>query len=167
MLEPNLYYEYLVEYHDQNDSSIISQRSNVVNIFSHAPGEVKDIIVNNNKQIEIIFTQPVEKNKLRISNFLIDNNSPSSVSVASDNSYLITFTEKLSVGNHQLSINNLRDFYNSPMNDTIITFDVLDIIEDEDRLFITNYEILDNYNLVINFNFNLDTLTSLNKIIII
>ncbi len=161
-VEPNSYYDYLLEYHDKYDSSLISKWSNKVNVYSHAPSQVKDILVNNNKQVELIFTQPVEKNKLTINNFLIGNNFPSSVSVASNNSYLITLTEKLSLGNHSLRIKNLRDFYNSPIKDTTLIFEISQL-QEEERLFVSSYKILDNYNLTITFNLNLDSLSTLNK----
>ena len=162
-VEPNVYYKYLLEYHDPNDSSIISSWSNVITVFSHAPGEVKEIVVNNNKKIELIFTQPVKKKEVHLNSFLIDNKLLSSVAVTSDNSYHLTFSQELSVGDHLLTINNFRDFYNSPIKDTTLTFEVMDANEEEARLFITNYEILDNYNLSITFNFNLDSLSAFNK----
>lgn len=57
----------------------------------------------------------------------------------------------------------MKDFYGSPIKDTVLTFQSIknDI---EKRLYITSFEILNNHKLVIKFNFNLDTLTSLNKI---
>ncbi len=66
-------------------------------------------------------------------------------------------------GNHTLKLNGIRDFYNSPIKDTLLIFNV-DIQEIEDQqLFITNYRIVNNYKIDILFNSNLDTVTALNK----
>ena len=163
--EPNLTYDYLVEYHNPKDSTIISKWSNIVTLHSHAPGKVRNIVLFNNNKLEISFTQPIETKNVKLINFLVDNDQyPSSVSSSSEYSYILTLPDSILEGNHSLTINNLRDYYNTPYNDTTISFKFTDPIKTEDRLFITNYSIIDNYNLIVNYNLQLDDISALNII---
>jgi len=163
-VEPNLYYEYSVEFHDPNDSSIISKRSNIITVLSHAPGFLLEIDVISNTQVEVYFSQPLNSKEVRVNNFTIDESIiPSSVASSSNNSFLITSNNQLELGAHSISFTNLRDIYNTPFRDTIATFEVKSENEITKQLFIANYEIIDNYNLIVRFNFQLDSITALNK----
>lgn len=161
---PNTYNKYFINYYDKNSGAIISNNSKTIEVFAHAPGEVKNLIIINNKSIELYFSQPINSKEINLSNFLFDDeNNPSTVVASSEYSYLITSNNSLNSGLHTISIKDIRDYYNTPFKNTTLSFEIFEDSLSFERLFITNHQIIDNYNLSITFNYKLDSLTALNK----
>ncbi len=155
-------YFYTIANYDVLDGKLISLKSRIVNIFSHAPILLNNVIVNNNKNIELKFNGTVSTNKITAQNFIIDDKIiPNTFVLSSQNSFLLSFTDKLEVGNHTIKASNLRDFYNSPIKDTSLTFEIFEN-NDINELIISNFRIIDNHNLIIRFNMSLDSITALN-----
>lgn len=156
-------YYYTFQYYDINNHAPISLKSSPIKVFSHTPGKITDLLVLNSKNIEISFSYPITKDNLKIESFLFNENEfANSVAFKNQEQIIVNLTNDLKEGSNQLFIKGIRDIYNTPIRDTLIEFNVLQNNNLDEFLFISNYEIIDNYNLVITYNFNLDTLTSLN-----
>ena len=156
-------YFYTFQYYDISTHSPISRKSAAIKVFSHNPGEVSDLIVLNNNAVELSFSIPIDRGKLKIDSFIFNENEiVNSVAVKNQKQIIVNTVNFLKEGSNQLFIKGIRDIYNTPIKDTLIEFNVLQNNNLDEFLFISNYEIIDNYNLVITYNFNLDTLTSLN-----
>jgi Subtilase family len=159
----NNYYYYALQFFDQVSNVPLSRISKPKEIFAHAPGKVSDLRVLNSKNIELSFNQPIEIDEIRNNNFLFDSMSNSISIVPSTNYSLLVIPKfELPVGEHSLSILNLRDRYNTPFRDSTLLFTIDDQYIENNSLFITNYTIIDNNNLMIRFNFALDSITALN-----
>jgi len=163
-VESNVNVYYTLKFYDKLTKEINSHQSKTVEIFSHSPAKYVKHVVLNNRSIQIFFSNKINTKETRRQNFLIDDLAmPNSVKNSSEYSYLITLDDSIKAGNHFLSIINMRDFYNSPIIDTTLYFELDEIIEEENKLFVSNYSIVNNNALIVSFNFNLDTATSLNK----
>ncbi|MCB9250031.1 MAG: T9SS type A sorting domain-containing protein [Ignavibacteriales bacterium] len=104
----------------------------------------------------------LDVNNIRISKFYIDEIHPNSISISNENTINLTTENILENGEHEISYSKLRDFYNTPIQDSIITFQVNIDKNVNEELIISSYEIIDNYNLIIRYNFSIDSLSSLN-----
>ncbi len=160
-VKSNTITSYYIEFYDQFNN-VISSKSNLISIYSHQPGRFDSIEILNNKSLKMTFTLPINVDNLRIENLKIDENNPSSIAESSENSLILSTQDILLNGEHSFSFKNVRDKYNTPIKDSTITFNVDFNNDDTTNLFITSYKILNNYNLKITYNFNLDTLTSIN-----
>jgi len=157
-------YFYSFQYYNIIDKSKISLKSFPIEIFSHQPGYFSKINVLNASSFEIIYTQPINKKSLKLNNFRIDAQLiPNSITAVSSNQILINTSVPLEEGDHSLSINYLRDIYNTPLVDTTINYTIMANNLENKFLYVINYKIIDNYNLIVNYNFRLDSLTALNK----
>jgi hypothetical protein len=155
---------YSLQFYDSQTGEILSKLSPPVKIYAHAPGIADSISVLNSKSLEVFFTlkvgrQVIEKRSFTADGLLI----PESSAKSGDKSFVINFSEALTPGEHHLSISCIRDEYNTPFRDTVIFFNIDDEFEEGESLFITSYEILNNRNLVVKFNFSLDSVTAMNK----
>ncbi len=163
-VEPNKTTYYSLAFFDKDSNKIISTRSNIFSIYSHAPAKIKNIRTLTKKNVEILFTEKIAIQGLQLNNFLIDTNIVlSTLEAGSQYSIILNLNDDLSVGNHTLTIRNIRDYYNTPIKDSTLTFSVEPTLNESNKLFISSYKIIDNYNFDITFNINLDTLTALNK----
>jgi len=161
-VEANRNYFYSIANFDPIENKLISLKSKIVNVYSHAPTIIREVKVNNNKNIELFFSERIENNRTGLQNFIFDEQSiPSSVRLSSQNSLLVTSEDELDLGDHTISLKNIRDFYNSPIEDTTIIFETISKIIDHE-LIVSNFKIIDNHNLIVRFNMSLDTISSLN-----
>ncbi|MCB9205713.1 MAG: S8 family serine peptidase [Ignavibacteriales bacterium] len=156
--------KYYIEFFDQNTNEIVSNKSKIIEIFAHAPGKLTNYTVNNNS-ILLNFNQPINSNDVTINYFLIDSiYNPTSAISSSENSILLTFNANLELGQHDLEISELKDIYNTEISDTIIQFEYIYSENENNKLFINNFEINNNNSISIIFNMKLDSITAINKI---
>jgi len=114
---------YTIETKDILENNV-SSKSKIISIFSHAPGNFNSLEISNAKSIKIDFSLPIDKNSVKLSNFLINNKNPNSVILRSDKSLIIFPNSDLSNGNHKFEFRNIRDIYNTPFQDSTINFSV-------------------------------------------
>ncbi|MBI1933475.1 MAG: S8 family serine peptidase [Ignavibacteriales bacterium] len=153
---------YAVEYWDKNDFKV-SSKSKIIELVSHAPGVLEKINVKNKNSIEILFSLPLNQNSVKLNNLSIDDIIPNSIVFNSENSFIIYTKNELQNGTHKFKFVKIRDIYNSPFYTESENFLVNSESIEENKLFIQNYKLLDNFNISITFNLNLDTVTVLNK----
>ena len=154
---------YSILYYDSLTGTLLSNLSKSIPIFAHAPAKIDSINILDSKNIELVYSEKIKKKQFELQKYLIDSLLyPNSIRASSEKSVLLTLEKELSVGSHRLVVNNLRDYYNSPMQNENHNFTIIEDILSKDELFIQSYEVLSNHSVIINFNFNLDDLTALN-----
>jgi hypothetical protein len=108
------------------------------------------------------FTEKMNNTIENLQAFKLNGNDyPNSISPASQFSYLLTFRDKIPVGQNQLLVSGLRDLYGSPIQPATITFNMDSIIVNPE-FFISSFDIVDAYNLRIVFNLSVDEQTAEN-----
>lgn len=154
-------YFYSLQYFDTD--SLLSIRNTPIEIYAHAPGRLKSFQVVDSKNVQFTFSEKIDFNKLNLSNFNFEEDIEiSSLIPASEYSINLVTNQKIENGNYSLSINDVRDIYNTGIIDTTLNFEINLPLEDERYLTISNHEVLNGNTVIISFNFNLDTLSSLN-----
>jgi hypothetical protein len=112
--------------------------------------------------MEISFSNPVEPVPTNLQSFLInDDLIPTSVTIKGNDSYLLGFNRELENGSHIIRIKGLRDYYNSPIPDTTVEFNININKIPQTEFFISNFSINDNKTVNINFNLNIDTVSAI------
>ncbi len=161
---PNTITYYQLAFYNKENGKIISEKSKIFSIYSHAPAKISGLKILNSKSIEIVFTNRIKNKELHTNSFIIDSVLiPNSVYAGSQYSIIITLKKPLEEGSHFLTVKNLRDFYNSPVPYFSNNFIVKKQNKKVKNLYISSYKILDNHTLNIIFNFNLDSISALNK----
>lgn len=158
----NTNYYYAVRSFDSQKPEPISALSNSIKVYSHTPAFVIEAKSNSNKSIIIKFSDKIKNTIDNLLSFEIPGiGFPNSISASDQYSYLLTFNNNLPVGEISIIINNLKDYYNSP-----ITVDTLYININEETekssLFVSSYSIVNPYRIKIEFNFNVDKVSASN-----
>ncbi len=160
---PNSITYYSLAFYNKETGELLSDKSKVISIYTHAPAKIKSVNVFTPKDIEILFNKRINTKELLLRNFRIDTDIiPNSIQPSSQYSIMLHFSNNLEIGTHLVNIKSLRDYYNSPIADTTLQFSVSHNIAEEKSLYISSYKIINNNKLNIIFNINIDTLTSLN-----
>ncbi len=161
-IELNKNYFYSFQFYSEIFDTILSPKSNVTTVYSHLPAKLVKVEAKTKNSIELTFTDKIKllDNSLKV--FLLNSLTyPNSVVASSEFSKLLTFEKIIQNGNHQISIENIRDFYNSPIKDTSLSFNVNFQDLANKKLFIEKFEVIDNNNLVVHFNFPLESNSAL------
>ncbi|MBK8946463.1 MAG: S8 family serine peptidase [Ignavibacteriae bacterium] len=140
----------------------VSNKSKIISIFSHAPGNFISLKILNQNSIELLFSIHVDKSSIKLNNIFINDENPNSFVFSSEKSLIIFTNSKLESDDNNLIFKNFRDIYNTPFPDSSINFQTDFNNFTENELLIINFKIIDNYKINIIFNFNLDSLTALN-----
>ncbi len=155
---------YSLAYYNSLNGELLSELTETISVYLHASAKLNSIKVLNPKNIELVFSEKINTKQLQLQNFRLDSLVlPNSIRASSEKSIHLTFRGELSLGLHNLVINDLRDFYTTPIKKQSIKFEVKQSINELEELFIKSYEIINNHSIIISFNFNLDTLTALTK----
>lgn len=154
-------YFYSLQYY--NTDSVLSIKNNPIEIYAHAPGRLKSFQVVDSKNVQFTFSEKIDFNNLNLSNFNFDKDLEiSSLIPASEYSINLVTNQILENGIYSLVIDGVRDIYNTEIIDTLLNFEINLPLEDERYLTIASHEVLNGSTAIISFNFNLDTLSSLN-----
>ncbi|MBN1637822.1 MAG: S8 family serine peptidase [Ignavibacteriales bacterium] len=160
ILNKNYYYK-LKTY----DNTKIIEKSNLTStllVYSHKPAEITNIEIVGRKNLQLKFSDKINNKIENLECFNVINfGYPSTACAYSEFSYMITFDEQLPFGENRIAINNLRDYYNSPIKSDTLHF-IVNSDSTINELYITSFEILDRFNLQINFNCNINRKTSSN-----
>ncbi len=157
-------YFYAVRAVDETKKNPISNLSQIVQVYSHNPARVISVNRQSSNSLLVTFSNRINNSIENLNVFeLIPSNFPTSISAASQYSYLLNFPDPLTLGNNNLAINNLNDFYGSPINKDTLGFYVDSTSSNNINFYIVSSEILDSYNLKITFNLPVDSTSALNK----
>ncbi len=159
-LNTNTKYYYAIQAFDLSKADPYSNLSTIIEVYCHKPGEVTSAIGSSRKTVTVGFSEKMNNTIENLQAFnLLGVGYPNSISPASQYSYLLTFREDIPVGQNQLSVSGLKDFYGSPIVPSTINF-TMDSVIILPEFFITSFEILDAYNIKIVFNLEVDEQTA-------
>jgi subtilisin family serine protease len=155
-------YYYAVQAFDLLKEDPYSNLSRIIEVYCHAPGVVDTAIGSSGNAITVKFSEKMNNTIENLQAFKLNGTVyPNSISPESQFSYLLTFRDKIPVGQNQLSVSGLRDFYGSPIQPITIDFKMDSIIVNPE-FFISSFDIVDAYNLKIIFNLSVDEQTAEN-----
>jgi hypothetical protein len=155
-------YYYSLKAFDSSFPNASSAMSEMIEIYSHDPAGIISTIATTPRNISVIFDSKIKNTIENLESFSVEGfGSPNSITAGSQFSYLLSFTEPLPSGDHALIVEDLKDFYDSPIARDTVTFRVEEVIAEE-SLFISSYEVTDNYSVLITFNLDLDPLSAQN-----
>jgi len=145
-------YFYAIKSFDNSKNIKLSAMSKTVEVYVHPKVKVASHSVLNGSSIIIEFSDKISTGITNLNSFTLNSNIfPSSISVKTEKSYILSFSPALAKGDYTLFINNLCDFFRSPIDSQQIAFTVLEQVV-TDQFFIENYEILDTKTIKIKFN---------------
>ncbi len=158
-------YNYYLKSFDINKTISLSNNSAILTLTEHPRTKISSTSSITGKSIIINFSGFMNTSIMDLNSFIIDNSIyPSSISIKSNNSYILNFTPELKNGIHSLIIRNLLDSQNAPLlTDTLEILINNPIVFSE--LFITNYQIISDKQIKIQFNLPINevSITNLNN----
>ncbi|MHC1737210.1 MAG: S8 family serine peptidase [Ignavibacteriaceae bacterium] len=166
-VELNKSYYYRVQAYNITNTERYSDFSNLAGAFHHSPAKLLKLEINNDNSVIVHFDNLINTTILNLESFHVTNLATSQTtvinSVTPNNqfSYLVTFREKLNTGNYSLSIHELFDAYNSPVNKDSLTFN-FQSAPVLDEFFVQSFEILNPQLIKIVFNLDVDSLSATN-----
>ncbi len=140
-----------------------SNLSQVIQVYSHSPAVPVKAVSQNQNTILVTFSNKINNTIDNLHSFEVQGTGfPNSISASSQFSYLLSYTNALSVGVNKLVIKDLYDFYGSPVKEDTLSFQVNSITE-KNELFIASHEILSPFKIKITFNYDVDSASAFNK----
>lgn len=139
-------------YYYSVSNKIVAEHSSLIEVYSHAPAVPISAISNNSKNVLVKFSAKIKTTVNNLEAFSIDNvEIPNSVAPNNQFSYLLNFESPLPEGKHNLTVKNLSDYYNSPIEKKTLEFSVISDSSKE-KFFIRSYEVTGRYSLKVSFN---------------
>lgn len=165
-IELGKYYYYRIQSFDPTKNIAYSDFSLPVSVFHHKPGRVVKVESRNDKSLYIRFSEKINTTIENPKAFELfkDGRSiyPNSFSPADQYSYVVTFTENFVDGQNSIQINELNDFYGSPIvRELVFFYYIPKIIQHE--FFVQSFEILSPTKIKVIFNIEVDSLSITNK----
>ena len=158
-LTKNTNYYFAVQAFDLSKPDPYSNLSTIVKIYCHTPGKVESVVSNSKNTVLVKFTEKMSNTIENLQAFKLNNSVfPNSISPASQFSYLVTFKDQIPVGENNLFVSGLRDLFGSPIESSVVTFNMDSIIVKEE-FFISSFQLIDAYNIKVVFNLDLDEQT--------
>jgi hypothetical protein len=145
----------------------LSNLSSPVEIYVHTPGKVLSAEALSAKTVTVTFSEKMNNTieNLQAFELIIDSagnfRNPNSVAPANQFAYLLTFREPIPVGENQLLIKDLKDFYGSPIDSALIHFTMDSTIANQE-FFISSFKIENPYLIRVTFNFDVDETSAQN-----
>ena len=159
----NTWYFYAVKSYDGTKQNNLSGYSNIISVYSHKPASLVTVTSNTVKSVIAKFSNQINTKIENLQSFYVINQGyPNSISANDQYSYLLTFDKQFNSSNYSLVINNLNDFYGSPVKPDTMNFFV-DTVPNKSEFFIVSHEIINQYKIKIDFNLPVDTSTVMNK----
>lgn len=162
-IENNWNYYYSIQSHNASKREQYSNLSSAIEVYSHGPASVVSIVNNNRSNLLVNFSEKIKPTIENLRSFEVsDSIFPNSISAANQYSYLLSFNEELPVGNKLLIIRDLNDFYNSPIKQDTVPFNILPV-ETQQEFFIVSFKIINPFRIKLTFNLDVDETFVLNK----
>ncbi len=156
------YYYYAVQSMDYAKRYPFSNLSSSIKVYAHNPAHIINAKSINPNAIVVNFSDRMNNTIENLQSFyILGSGYPNSVSANNQFSYLLSFNNGLSAGMHQLIVNNLNDFYGSPVKHDTINF-IVDSIHTVTKFFVNSHEIVNPYKVKITFNLPVDPAAALN-----
>lgn len=153
-------YYYKVSAVDTTKAIRESLLSSSVKVFVHNKSKLQTALYDKGL-LTLKFSEKVSLQIPDLKSFVINGGiNPSSVGIKSSNELSLSFKENLPQGNGKVSIRNLTDFYTSPVDTSTLQFSVSNA--DSASFYVTTLKLVSSNQLSIEFNTNVDTVTSYN-----
>ncbi len=159
----NKNYRYMISVKSGDGTELSSDK---LTVFHHKPAIVESISVSaKGRSVTVVFSNRVETKVTNLTYFhLLDSAGtqyfPTSVTVASQNTYQVAFNAGLLKGNYRFLIGGMKDFYGSLIPSDTLTFSFIDLPVKQE-FFIESFKIMNPYLLQIKFNLPVDAATAL------
>lgn len=162
IVKPNTDFYYKISSFNVLRQVKYSSISDAWKVHSHVPAKVLKAASNSLRTVQVFFSDRVNNTIENLRAFeLIGIGYPSSISAASQYSYLLTFSKDLPAGARKLALFGLRDYFGSPIQIDTVSFFV-DPGEPVTQFFISSYQIVDKFQIKVDFNLPVDETTALN-----
>mgnify|MGYP000029445036 CR=1 FL=1 len=162
-LNQNTKYYYSVQSIDEFNPARNSTISEVKEVLVQKETKVVKVTAKNPKNVVVTFNNKIRTTVDNLQAFKVINYGyPNSVTPLNSYSYLISFSSDLPLGNNQLVINSITDFYFAPIKSDTVNF-IVSLVNEEEFLYVKNFKLLDPYNIKIEFSENLNSNSALNK----
>ncbi len=153
-LNSNTTYYYAVQAFDPIKFIPFSNLSSPIEIYVHVPGKVLSAEALSATTVTVTFSEKMNNTIENLQAFeLMNVGIPNSVAPANQFAYLLTFREPIPIGNNQLLIKDLKDFYGSPIESGIVQFTMDSTIANQE-FFISSFKIENPYLIRVTFNFD-------------
>ena len=161
-VQNNSTYFYSVQAVDNSKFEKLSNLSTSVEVYVHKPAEVISAVNKTARTVLVTFDEKMLNTIENLQSFtILGFGSPNSISPANQYSYLLTYRTEIPLGINYLIVNNIKDFYGSPILADTKSFNVIDIPEEEE-FYITSYEVLSPYSVKLVFNLPVDETAAIN-----
>jgi subtilisin family serine protease len=162
LVKDSTHYFYSVKAFSSDKPIPLSDFSLLIDVYVHKQARIISIENKSGKSIQVKFNENIKTKIENLKAFeLLPGIYPNSISAASQTSYLLTFRNDFSPGMNKIAVSSLNDFYNSPVKNDTITFNVENIVETS-YLLISNYEIINPFRIKITFNLPVDSASAKN-----
>jgi subtilisin family serine protease len=161
-LNSNTAYYYAVQAFDPSKQIPLSNLSSLIDVYVHEPGKVLLAEALSATTVTVTFSEKMNNTIENLQAFeLMNVGIPNSVSPANQFAYLLTFREPVPIGENQLVIKDLKDFYRSPIETDTVYF-TMDSVMANQEFFISSFKIENPYLIRVTFNFDVDESSAIN-----
>lgn len=161
-LEPFKHYDFFIIAVNPSMQDTASEPTYLVHIYTHLQVEAKSIETIDNKKLLIQFSGKIINKtvdnkcfELLINKSLNSKLNPISFVFASDSAILLTFSEAIPNGIHSLQVHSFHDYYNSPIKDGKIDFE-MNSNPPMKELYLKSLDIISNTHLFLKYSDFLD-----------
>jgi len=138
-----------------------SYMSDINKVFVHNKAKLVSAKSENNGYISVKLSQPVQSVIPNLNSFVLQGiGYPDNIAIKNSNEYLLIYNNRLQNGNYSLKAIGLRDFYNSPVDSTPVSFTAAQY--DSAKFYIKNISLINSTSLKVEFNMNVDSLSANN-----
>ena len=153
----NMNYFYAIKAYDESKPISLSNLSQIISVFSHNPARVENVSSFTSKSITVKFTERISNTIDNLQSFFLVNfGFPQSITPQDQKSLLLNFASNLPIGNNKLVIQNMRDFYGSPIKTDTISFNVDSTAAQENQFYVSSFQLLSPYKVKLTFNIDVD-----------
>jgi len=161
-LNINTTYHYAVQAFDLSKPIPLSNLSSSIEVYVHKPGKVDTAVARSATTVTVTFSEKMNNTIENLQAFeLMNVGIPNSVAPANQFAYLLTFREPIPVGENELVLKDLKDFYGSPIEADTVYFTMDPTIANQE-FFISSFKIENPYLIRVTFNFDVDETSAQN-----
>lgn len=139
-----------------------SYLSDAVKAYVHNRTRIVSAKSENNGYISVRLSEQIQSVIPNLTSFVVGGvGNPDNIAIKNSYEYLLIYNNRFANGNYNIKSVALRDFYNSPVDSSSVSFAVAQF--DSAKFFIKTVALADKNNLKIEFNLPVDSATAFNK----
>ncbi len=138
-----------------------SYLSGINKVYVHNKARLVSAQSENNGYISVRLSQPIQSVIPNMNSFVLQGvGFPSNIAIKNTYEYLLIYNNRLPNGNYSVKAVGLRDFYNSPVDSTPVSFTALQV--DSAKFYIKNISLINSAKLKVEFSSNVDSSSAFN-----